>query len=217
MVYNLTYSFAILGTPRHALSLSLPRLSGSFVPCFCYCPRHLKLKQSDHPGSLKQQRYPWRRSPFEIKQSVSALLTRLVFFFSSLLEETMSYDVMTRLLRSRSLRSVAVFAKGLPSFVCYHGKRTAGKWRRCGKNIGSIMILQVTKIFLATLCCPALSLTLPRHNGPEVKLLHARVDTNDGSLLIPLFPIIVPQLAILHTQNARKRDSCETLLSSGLW
>lgn len=128
MVYNLTYSFASLGTPRHALPLSLPRLPGSFIPCFCYCPRHLKLKRSDHPGSLKQQRYPWRRSPFEIKQSVSALLTRLVFFFSSLLEETMSYDVILRLLRSRSSRSVAVFAKSLSLSVCFRGRRTTGKW-----------------------------------------------------------------------------------------
>lgn len=98
----------------------------------------------------------------------------------------MSYDVIPRLLRSRSSRSVAVFAKDLPLSVCYHVKRTAGKWYRCGKKIKSIVILQVTKTLLATFYCSASPLTFPRHNGPEVKLSHARVDKNDDSRLMLL-------------------------------
>lgn len=156
------------------LSLSFPGLPVSFIPCFCCYSRHLKLKQSDHPGSLKQQRYPWRRSPFEIKQFVSALLTRLIFFFSSLLEETMSYDVIPRPLRSRSSRSVAVFAESLPLSVCFHGKRTTAKWEQCARKTESIMILQITKILLVALCCPALSSTLFHRNGSEVKLLQTQ-------------------------------------------
>jgi hypothetical protein len=53
------------------------------------------------------------------------------------------------------------------------------------------MILQVTKILLAALYCPALSLTLPRHNGLEVKLLHARVDKNDDIRFMLLSVIII--------------------------
>jgi hypothetical protein len=53
------------------------------------------------------------------------------------------------------------------------------------------MILQVTKILLAALYCPALSLTLPCYDGPEVKLLHTRVDKNDDVRPMLLSVIII--------------------------
>ena len=84
-----------------------------------------------------------------------------------------------------------MFAKGLSLSVCYHVKRRTEKWYRCGKKIKSIVILQVTKTLLATFCCSALPLTLPRYDKPEVKLLHTRVDKNDDVRPMLLSVIII--------------------------